>query len=64
MSFKLSKCETCKFFIKYDKAPWVDCEKYPDNIPEEYYQNIIESKEPIKCQNYIFNPEWNKKGDK
>ena len=62
MSFKLSKCETCKNFKIYNEAPWVGCTKNTI-IPEEYYQNPIDSNDPVKCPKYEYNADWRKRYD-
>ena len=52
------KCMTCKKFILIDKSPWATCEKYPEEIPNEIYQNDIDDEQPIKCDWYEFDPHW------
>lgn len=63
MSFKISKCATCKKYILLDEAPWTTCDVYPECIPNEFFQNTTDSEKPIACKDYEPNPNW-QKGDK
>ena len=62
MSFKLSKCATCKKYKLIDESPWVICDTYPEEIPDKYYQLDID-KEPVECPDYEYNPDWRNKGE-
>ena len=63
MSFKLSKCATCKKYKLLDEAPWAVCNKYPEFIPPKYFQNTIDSDKSSECPDYEYNPDWRNKGD-
>ena len=55
---KYSKCMSCQKYKVLDNAPWSACEVYPNGIPLEMCKITIESKEPLKCEKYEFNPNW------
>ncbi len=57
---EFTKCMTCKKYIVLDVAPWGACQKYPDDIPNDIYCNGIDSDKPLKCDEYEFNPDWDK----
>lgn len=57
---RCSKCLSCNKFFYIDKSPWGACQKYPNDIPDEIFQNDIDSNEPTKCADYEFNPNWEK----
>ena len=59
MSFKISKCATCKKYKLIDEAPWSICDKYTDCIPSKLLQNTVDSTENIDCDEYEYNPKWN-----
>jgi hypothetical protein len=42
-----------------DESPWCGCEIYTDDIPDDIYQNDLDSPTKIKCSKYEFNPHWN-----
>lgn len=60
MSIKMSKCETCKKYMALDVAPWAVCSKYPKYTPEKIFGNTIDSDIPVNCDNYEYNPDWDK----
>jgi len=60
MSIKISKCETCKKCVTLDEAPWVVCSKYPKFIPEKVFGNTIDTNIPVDCDNYEYNPDWDR----
>lgn len=63
MSFKISKCETCKKFTLLNEAPWAACTIYPKFIPSKYLQNTTDSGKSVDCKEYEFNPNWQNRGD-
>ena len=63
MSFKTSKCESCKKYILLDEAPWSACSKYPDCIPSKYFENTTDSGKTVECSDYEFDPDWQKRYD-
>jgi|GEM_PF-3023677 len=57
---KEGKCVTCKKYKELDEAPWIACSVYPKHIPLSIYQNPIGSDKPVNCDNYEYDPEWEK----
>ena len=57
---KEGKCITCKKYRELDGAPWIACSVYPEHIPLSIYQNPIDSDQPINCDKYEKNHDWDK----
>ena len=60
MCIKISKCATCKKYKLIDESPWAVCQKYPEDIPNNIYGNTIDSDKPLNCDEYEYNPDWDK----
>ena len=63
MSIRISKCITCKKYMTLEKAPWGTCQIFKEDIPDEYFNNTIDSSDPIRCEDYDYNPHWEEEGD-